>query len=99
MPHRRVIGLQTLLLCMLATVGPTFSADLALVLSLKRSSLSSRGMAGRSASHPTRQARWQLLKERQDVAALQLTAEEYLAFRVDAVDLKKPTSLCRDRSL
>src|ERR1700692_4935014 len=34
------------------------------------------------------QARRQLLKERQDVAALQLTANDHLAFRVNAVHLK-----------
>src|SRR6478672_473260 len=34
------------------------------------------------------QARRQRLKERQDVAALQLTANDHLAFRVNAVHLK-----------
>jgi hypothetical protein len=34
------------------------------------------------------QARRQLLEERQDVAALQLTADEHVAFRVGAMDLK-----------
>jgi uncharacterized protein with ACT and thioredoxin-like domain len=36
----------------------------------------------------TNQARRQLREERQDVTALQLTADEHVAFRVDAVDLK-----------
>jgi hypothetical protein len=31
----------------------------------------------------TNEARWQLLEERQDVTALQLTADEQFAFRVD----------------
>ena len=34
------------------------------------------------------QAWRQLLEERQDMAALQLTADEHIAFRVDAVRLK-----------
>ena len=36
----------------------------------------------------THQARRQLLEERQEVAALQLTADQHVAFRVDAVHLK-----------
>src|SRR5262245_50190213 len=34
------------------------------------------------------QARRQLLEEPQDIAALQLTADDHLAFRVDAVNLE-----------
>ena len=42
----------------------------------------------RGAGLDTNEARGKLLKERQDVAALQLTADEHVAFRVDAVHLK-----------
>src|SRR5206468_12378283 len=42
----------------------------------------------RGAGLDPNQARLQLLEKRQDVAALQLTADGHLAFRVDAVDLK-----------
>jgi hypothetical protein len=34
------------------------------------------------------QGRWQLLKNRQDVAALQLTSDNYIALRINAVDLE-----------
>src|SRR3990172_899649 len=47
-----------------------------------------RPMMRRGTSLDTNQARRQLLEERQNVAALQLTADEHLAFRVDAVHLK-----------
>ena len=47
-----------------------------------------RPMMRRGAGLDTNEARQQLLEERQDVAALQLTADEHVAFRVDAVDLK-----------
>ena len=43
-----------------------------------------RGRAGLDAN----QARWQLLEERQDVAPLQLTADQHPAFRINAVHLK-----------
>src|SRR6266705_4081225 len=45
-------------------------------------------MMRRGAGLDPNQAWLQLLEKRQDVAALQLTADEHLAFRVDAVDLK-----------
>src|SRR4029077_9615151 len=45
-------------------------------------------MMRRGAGLDTNEARRQLLKERQDVAALQLTADEHVAFSVDAVHLK-----------
>ena len=47
-----------------------------------------RPMMRRGAGLDTNEARGKLLKERQDVAALQLTADEHVAFRVDAVHLK-----------
>jgi hypothetical protein len=47
-----------------------------------------RPMMRGSASLDTHKARRQLLEERQDMAALQLTADEHLALRVDAVHLK-----------
>ena len=47
-----------------------------------------RPMMRRGAGLDTNQARRQLLEERQDVAALQLTADDHLAFRVNAVHLK-----------
>ena len=34
------------------------------------------------------QARWQLLKERQNIAPLELTANNYIAIRIDSVNLK-----------
>ena len=49
---------------------------------------------------PTRQG-WQLLKERQDVATLQLTADDHFAIVINAVDLKyrlgNVETDCRDR--
>src|SRR2546428_9577079 len=45
-------------------------------------------MMRRRARFDANQAWWQLLEERQDVTALQLTADEHVDFRVDAVDLK-----------
>jgi putative transposase len=47
-----------------------------------------RPMMRRGAGLDTNEARRQLLEERQDVAALQLTADEHVASRVDAVHLK-----------
>src|SRR6185437_14485828 len=47
-----------------------------------------RPMMRRSTGLDANQAWRQLLEERQDVAALQLTADEHLAFCVDAVHLK-----------
>ena len=47
-----------------------------------------RPMMRRSTGLDANQAWRQLLEECQDVAALQLTADEHLAFRVDAVHLK-----------
>jgi hypothetical protein len=47
-----------------------------------------RPMMRRGAGLDTNEARGKLLKERKDVAALQLTADEHVAFRVDAVHLK-----------
>src|SRR6266699_1613548 len=55
----------------------------------------------RCAGFNTDQARRQLLEKRQDVASLQLTADDHIAFRVDAVDLKNRLrdieTDCRDR--
>jgi hypothetical protein len=45
-------------------------------------------MVRRSASLDTDQAWRQLLKKRQDVAALQLPQDDYSIFCVDAVDLE-----------
>src|SRR3989304_311715 len=45
-------------------------------------------MMRRGAGFDTNQAWPPLLEERQDVAPLQLTADEHVAFRVDAVHLK-----------
>ena len=47
-----------------------------------------RPMMRRGASLDANQARWQLLKERQNVAALQLTAEDHLPISINAVNLK-----------
>src|SRR6266699_534059 len=55
----------------------------------------------RCAGFNTDQARRQLLEKRQDVAPLQLTADDHMAFRVDAMDLKNRLgdveTDCRDR--
>src|SRR3990170_2412019 len=60
-----------------------------------------RPMMRRGAGLDTNEAWRQLLEERQDVAPLQLTADEHLAFRVDAVHLKNRLcdveTDCRDR--
>ena len=45
-------------------------------------------MMRRSAGLDPDQARWQLLEKCYDVAPLQLTADDHLAFLVDAMDLK-----------
>jgi hypothetical protein len=45
-------------------------------------------MMRRGAGLDPNQARRQLLEERQNIAALQLAADDHLAFRVDAVHLK-----------
>ncbi len=42
----------------------------------------------RGAGFDANETRLQLLKERQDVAPLELTADQYIAFRIDAVNLK-----------
>src|SRR3989337_2077130 len=47
-----------------------------------------RPMMRRGTGLDTNEAWRQLLEERQDVAALQLTADEHVAFRVDTVHLK-----------
>ena len=47
-----------------------------------------RPMMRRGAGFDTDQARWQLLEERQYVAPLELTAEDDIALRIDAVNLK-----------
>src|SRR5215470_2578472 len=47
-----------------------------------------RPVMGRGTCFNADQARRQLLKERQHRAALQLAADEYIAFRIDAVNLK-----------
>jgi hypothetical protein len=47
-----------------------------------------RPMVRRRAGLYADQAQWQLLEERQDVAPLQLTADNHLAFRINAVNLK-----------
>jgi len=41
------------------------------------------------------QAGWQLLEECQDVAALQLTADDHLAFRVNALRLKSDLAMSK----
>src|SRR5215467_2442357 len=43
---------------------------------------------GRGACFDADQARRQLLEEQQHITALQLTAEDYIAFRIDTVNLK-----------
>jgi hypothetical protein len=43
---------------------------------------------GRDTCFYADQARWQLLEERQHITAFQLTAEDYIAFRIDTVNLK-----------
>ena len=45
-------------------------------------------MVRRGASLDANQAWWQLLEERQDVAALQLTADDHLASSINAVHLE-----------
>src|ERR1700747_2999955 len=42
----------------------------------------------RRAGFDTDQAQWQLLKERQHIAAFELPAEKHIALRIDTVDLK-----------
>ena len=58
-------------------------------------------MMRRGAGFDTNQARRQLLEEGQDVAPLELTAEDDIAFRIDAVNLKNRLrdveTNCRDR--
>ena len=51
------------------------------------------------AGFDTNDARWHLLEKRQDIAALQLTADDHIVFRVDAVHLKNRLCLYRDRLL
>src|SRR5262245_11174277 len=45
-------------------------------------------MMRRGAGLDANEARRQLLKERQNVTALQLAANDHIAFRIDAMDLK-----------
>src|SRR5215475_1736982 len=47
-----------------------------------------RPVVGRGTSFNPDQARRQLLEERQHITAFQLTAEDYIAFPIDTVDLK-----------
>jgi hypothetical protein len=47
-----------------------------------------RPMMGRSTSFDTGQARWQLLKECQHIAPLELASKDDKALRIDTVDLK-----------
>jgi hypothetical protein len=47
-----------------------------------------RPMMRRGAGFNADQARWQLLEEYQNVAALELTTEDDIALRIDAVNLK-----------
>ena len=58
-------------------------------------------MMRRSAGLDADQARWQLLEERQYVAPLELTADDDIAIRIDAVNLKDRLcdveTDCRDR--
>jgi hypothetical protein len=53
-----------------------------------------RPMMRRGAGLDPNQARLQLLEKRQDVAALQLTADGHLAFRVDAVARQEELTRC-----
>src|SRR5580704_19610728 len=45
-------------------------------------------MMRRSAGFDTDQARWQLLKEHQHVASPELPTNDYIALRIDAMNLK-----------
>jgi hypothetical protein len=47
-----------------------------------------RPMVRRGAGFDADQTRWQLLKERQNIPTLYLTADDHLALRIDAVDLE-----------
>ena len=47
-----------------------------------------RPMMRRGAGFDADQARWQLLEECQYIASLQLTTDDYIAIRIDAVNLK-----------
>jgi len=47
-----------------------------------------RPVVRRRASLDADQTRWQLLEERQDVATLQLAADDYLASGINPVNLK-----------
>jgi len=55
----------------------------------------------RGAGFDADQARWQLLEEHQDMAPLQLAADDYPALRINAVDLEyrlgDVETDCRDR--
>jgi hypothetical protein len=54
-------------------------------------------MMRRGAGLNTDQARRLLLKECQYIAPLELTTEDDIALRIDAMNLKKPTPRYRDR--
>jgi hypothetical protein len=56
-----------------------------------------RPMMRRGTGFDADQARRQLLEERQNVAPLNLAAKRNIALRIDAVNLEKQTSQCRDR--
>src|SRR5260370_2944635 len=60
-----------------------------------------RPVVRRCAGSYTNEARRQLLEERQDIGALQLAADDHLARRIDAMDLKyrlrDVETNCRDR--
>ncbi len=55
----------------------------------------------RSTGFDTNQARWPLLEECQYIAALELTTQDDIAIRIDAVNLKNRLrdveTYCRDR--
>jgi hypothetical protein len=45
-------------------------------------------MVRRCAGLDANQARWQLLKERQNISSLELTAHHYIAICIDAVNVE-----------
>ena len=52
-------------------------------------------MVRRGTGFDADQARWQLLEARQDIAALQLTSDDYLALRINAVHLEQDLAMSR----
>jgi hypothetical protein len=52
-------------------------------------------MMRRGAGLDANQARRQLLEERQDIAALQLTADDHMAISINAVDLETDLAVSR----